>query len=448
MFLRGSSGRIQAVQATVADAPVEDRTVSPGAALPAPQRPRWQRSNGARLRRAASRSVQRGHRWVAIVTGLLLLIITLSGVMLLYAPDLQKLLHPSLYDATPAGRTISADRARIAALAAFPDLNVERVIKNRGIWAVRGELAKGERPQRDIHVDPGTGNVLGVADPRGGVLGVLTNLHTCALACDDYAGHWGAMAYPLTVLGNELSVGELLVGLIALVLLGLSLSGIVLWWPGIKRMARGFALRRRKGRYAVNYDLHKLAGMAAIPFLMMWAITGAGFQFTQVDAAWYALLPGSQPVEQPDFESKRIGGGSVSMAQAERIARDLVPGGRLSSVTLPEPGKKESAYTIRFSEGTDPAQYDSHHGDVRVGVDQYSGRAVITEGDPTVDRPVSQVLWESWDFPIHTGTPVNGALRTPWVMFGLAPLLLAVTGITTWQMRRRKRRAKAAMLAV
>jgi len=30
----------------------------------------------------------------------------------------------------------------------------------------------------------------------------------------------------------------------------------------------------------------------------------------------------------------------------------------------------------------------------------------------------------------------------------LSPLLLAVTGMTTWLLRRRKRRAKAAMLAV
>jgi len=391
---------------------------------------------------------RRAHRWLAIVTGLLLLIVTLSGVILLYAPDLQKLFHPSLYDATPAAQTISADRARTAAMMAFPGFTVDRVMKNRGIWAVRGELATGARPQREIHVDPGTGNVLGVADPRGGVLGVLTNLHTCALSCDDYAGYWGAMAYEVNVLGNDLRVGELLLGLIALVLLVLSLSGIVLWWPGIKRMARGFAVRRRKGRYAINYDVHKLAGMAAIPFLLMWAITGAGFEFKQVDQTWYALLPGGEPVEQQDFESKPTVGRSVSMSQAERIARDLVPSGRLSTVTLPEPGKTESAYTIRFSEGIDPRQYDAHRGDVRVSVDQYSGRAQITDGDPSVDRPVSQVLWEAWDFPIHTGTPVNGGLRTPWVLFGLPPLLLAITGMTTWLMRRRKRRTKLAKPAV
>jgi uncharacterized iron-regulated membrane protein len=434
--------------AVIVDAPVKDRASSPRSALPEGQRPTRQPSSRSALRRAASRWVRLGHRCLAIVTGLLLLMVTLSGVILLYAPDLQKLLHPSLYDATPATQTISAGGARAAAVAAFPGFIVDRVSKNRGVWTVRGDLATGERPQREIHVDPGTGNVLGVADPRGGVLGVLTNLHTCALACDDYAGYWGAMAYEANVLGNELQVGELLLGLIALVLLVLSLSGIVLWWPGIKRMARGFAVRRRKGRYAVNYDVHKVAGMVAIPFLLMWAITGAGFEFKQVDQAWYALLPGSEPVEQQDFESKPIADRAVSIAQAERIARDLVPSGRLSSVTLPDPDEKESVYTIRFSEGIDPAQYDSHRGDVRVGVDQYSGRAQITNGDPSVDRPLSEVLWESWDFPLHTGTPVNGALRTPWVLFGLAPLLLAVTGMTTWLMRRRKRRAKSAKRAV
>jgi uncharacterized iron-regulated membrane protein len=36
------------------------------------------------------------HRWAAMATGLLLLIVTLSSVILLYAADLQKLFHPSL----------------------------------------------------------------------------------------------------------------------------------------------------------------------------------------------------------------------------------------------------------------------------------------------------------------------------------------------------------------
>jgi hypothetical protein len=99
-------------------------------------------------------------------------------------------------------------------------------------------------------------------------------------------------------------------------------------------MARGFTFRRGKGAYAVNYDLHKLAGMAAIPFLLMWAVTGAGFEFKQIGDAWYAVLPGDRPAEYKALESKPLEKRSVTMAQAERIARNIVPTGRLSSVLV------------------------------------------------------------------------------------------------------------------
>jgi uncharacterized iron-regulated membrane protein len=431
------------VSASVIDAPVEDRATLPESAAPDRRRARRRLRRPGRWRRF----VARGHRWAAMVTGVFVLTVVLSGTALLYEPDLQKLLHPSLYDATPAAPTVSADRARAAALLEVPDFKVENVVKNRGVWEVSGQLAKGEGPYRQIHVDPATAAVLGIGNANGGVLGVLKNLHMCALTCEDYAGYWGAMAYKVKLLGNELMVGTLLLGLLGLVLLGLALSGVLLWWPGVKRMARAFVLRRRKGRYAVNYDLHKLAGMAAIPFLVMWAVTGAGFEFKQIDDAWYAVLPGSKPATYEALKSKPIEGRSVSMARAERIARAMVPSGRLSSVSVPDTETKDSAYSIWFSEATDPYQYASFRGDIEVGVDRYSARAKITYGDPSVDRPVSQSLWEFWNFPIHAGTPINGALRTPWLLFGLAPLLLAITGMTTWLMRRRKRRAKTPLPA-
>jgi uncharacterized iron-regulated membrane protein len=425
--------------ATATDAPAEERTVT----MPVATGRGRARSRRGRWRRAGWRFAQLGHRWVALASGVFLLMMVLSGVVLLYEPDLQKLLHPSLYAATPAERTISAEQARDAALTAFPAVKAENVIKNRGVWEVHAVLDRGKGAHREIHVDPGTGRVLGVGNAGGGALGVLKNLHMCALTCQDYAGYWGATAYKVKLFGNdELMVGTLLLGLLGLVLLGLAISGIVLWWPGIRRMARGFVFRRSKGAYAVNYDLHKLAGMAAIPFLLMWAVTGAGFEFKQLGDAWYAVLPGDRPAEYKALESKPLEERSVTMAQAERIARNIVPTGRLSSVSVPDPDTKESAYSVWFSEGTDPYTYGAWRGDVEVSVDRYSGRAKVTYGDPSVDRPVSQTLWEGWNFPIHAGTPFNGALRSPWVLFGLVPLLLAVTGVTTWLIRRRRRRAR------
>ena len=82
-----------------------------------------------------------------------------------------------------------------------------------------------------------------------------------------------------------------------------------MWWPGIKRLARGLRVRRRQGTYAFNYDLHNVVGLAAIPFLVMWGFTGAHFELKQVSELWYAVLPGS------------AGGGADGRVQAASRAR-------------------------------------------------------------------------------------------------------------------------------
>lgn len=46
---------------------------------------------------------------------------------------------------------------------------------------------------------------------------------------------------------------------------------------------------------------------------------------------------------------------------------------------------------------------------------------------------------------LHYGTAVNGYWRALWFVLGLAPLLLLITGVSTWLYRRRvKRRRRAA----
>jgi uncharacterized iron-regulated membrane protein len=51
----------------------------------------------------------------------------------------------------------------------------------------------------------------------------------------------------------------------AVMLLFLAATGLVVWWPGIRRLARGFRVRRGQGTYAFNHDLHNVIGLAAIP---------------------------------------------------------------------------------------------------------------------------------------------------------------------------------------
>ena len=56
----------------------------------------------------------------------------------------------------------------------------------------------------------------------------------------------------------------------------------------------------------------------------------------------------------------------------------------------------------------------------------------------------AEELWSDWNFPLHSGWALNSWVRIIWVVLGLVPLLLAVTGLSTWFFKRglRKRRKR------
>lgn len=366
-----------------------------------------------------------------------------SGIVLIWSPEIDVATNGHLYDATPTTEPITPEEAVAAVSAADPGFGPADVVWNRGVWEVYdADYA------RQAHVDPGTGEVLGVDTRYDGVMGFFANLHMCGLTCEEYPGHVPFLAKGVPLVGSwfvhaddePLTWGGLLLGLSGLVLLVLAVSGIVLWWPGIRRLSRGLAVRARKGRYAVNYDLHKVVGMAAIPFLLMWAVTGMGFEFRQVSQAWYAMLPGSEPAEAEPFTSTPVAGQSVGMSEAMAIAERTVPGSRAISVSVPDRSDATSAYSVWVADGIDPYAYGPWPGDVAVAVDRYSGDARVTAGGG--GRPFAQAVWEDWNFTVHAGTPVNGWWRGIWLLFALTPLLLAVTGVTTWVIRRGRRRRK------
>ena len=74
-------------------------------------------------------------------------------------------------------------------------------------------------------------------------------------------------------------------------------------------------------------------------------------------------------------------------------------------------------------------------------IDRYSGKATVTYPGQA-NPPLSAQLVDDWFYPMHAGTFVNGWWRVAWLVLGLTPVVLAVTGVTTWLIRRRKRRRK------
>jgi uncharacterized iron-regulated membrane protein len=407
---------------------------------PAPSAPARRGGTGRRARRRISirirRALQLLHRWIALAFGLLALVVVVSGVVVLFVPETERLAHPSHFEATPTADPISPEQAAAAAERAVPGMRAENVVRYAGVYDVY-RYGTADAEPLVVHVDPGTGRVLGESAYQDGVLGFVQNLHMCFLSCEGYPGYLAFLAQPSGAW--EVTWGAWILGSAGVVLLVLSLSGLWLWWPGVRNWARGFRVRRGQGAYKRDFDLHKVVGFATLPLVVMWAFTGAAWEFPVLERAWYAVMPGSQPPEHAEVQSRPGSGDGVSPTEAEQIARRLVPDGEPVSVSLP--AEDTEAYSVWLSRGIDVYEHGAFPGNVEVAVDRWSGRPTITY-DASRAGSVAE-LWEGWQWGLHTGTFASWEWRALlYVPFGLVPLLLAVTGLRTWLHRRRLRRMK------
>ena len=187
-------------------------------------------------------------------------------------------------------------------------------------------------------VDPGTGKILGFVGETPAWLQFMDNLHECFLSCEEYPGTIGVLVkeVPGTAWlgfdGAKVTWGGMVLGVFGLLLLYLSLTGIWLWFPRPKKWRSSMKVRWKRGRFARDTDLHKVAGMIGIPFMLMWAVTGAGYEFGFVEKGWYAVTPGAHR-EGDDTLSKKSKEPDITIDQAVASATALHPDARWSTST-------------------------------------------------------------------------------------------------------------------
>ena len=106
------------------------------------------------------------------------------------------------------------------------------------------------------------------------------------------------------------------------------------------------------------------------------------------------------------------------------------------------PADKKGVYTAWTTRGFSPWTREGGAGNVWVTADQYTGK-VLYEGTPEAGNVFDQ-LWSDWSFPLHTGDFGGTATRAVWVVIGVSPIALGITGITMYVIRRRKRAKRGA----
>lgn len=321
------------------------------------------------------------HHWLGLLLALPLGLVVLSGALLVFAPETERVLHPERRLADPAA----------------PGLPLGRLLEGRPGPPVRIRLPQGPGDPLEVWtgpgpsrvlIDPASGRILGREAPQRGFRSWLLDLHAHLLL--------GPAGQPVLVAGG--------LGLLALAASGLPILGQGRW----RRPAPWTASR-----------VHRLLGLLALPGLLLLALTGTALVLTKP----LARLAGQ---EAPP-KAFSAWDGTLDLDRALQLSDAALPGSRATLILFPRrPG---DPLTIRRRESRELHP----NGRSQVHLDPGTGEVLRVEA--ASQGPRGRRLL-NLAYPLHIGawggTP--GRLAT----LVVAALLCVLAGSGVWLSWRRK----------
>lgn len=229
-------------------------------------------------------------------------------------------------------------------------------------------------------------------------------------------------------------LGRTLVGFVAIFLLVSIGTGVFLWWPRSGKVRQAFLPVAGASRIRRQYQWHRLSGAYSVIVLSMLAFTGVYLAFpTYVISLVSVFSPVDEAHDESTVESHPASGQSaLSVEQAAGLAQSLFQDGRITYIGIPH--EPSDVYQITMHR---PGDVRASTGNSEVWLDQYSGAVLkvrdwrtFTAGDTFV----------AWLFPLHNGEAFG--LIGRWIVFvcGFVPLILYVTALRVWWLKRRAHR--------
>jgi len=200
------------------------------------------------------------HLWCGIGLGLYVLLISVTGSILVYRNELYRAATPDPIVVTASGPRLTDDQLKGTATRMYPGykvVNIRRPPNPDEAVSIYLEKRGGQLKtnHKNRLFNPYTGADLGDSVPLGiWAVSRLLSLH------DDLLGG---------------TTGRTVNGAGAVVVVVLALTGIVVWWPGIRTWRRSLSVPRGVGWQRVIWGLHGMIGFWGLGFILLFAVSGA-----------------------------------------------------------------------------------------------------------------------------------------------------------------------------
>jgi uncharacterized iron-regulated membrane protein len=340
------------------------------------------------------------HLWLGILLSLYITLIALSGALLVYHDALTRIVLPAGLHRWEPTHTASVPQVMAAAQARFPHSTVSYL-----------DTPKPQLPVFLLQLtDPSKKLFSAVADPQTG--------HVLLLPRD-----WVDVVYDFHVdLLLGLAHGVQWNGVGAAGLLLLAVTGVLLWWRGLRSWWRGLTVSLRHNWRRLNYDLHHAIGIWTLLLVSLWAISGVYFAW---DGPFARVVGAVSPLAGMQPPVPRVAPAAHTHASLQQVldtAQAASPHGRLSTLIGPSlvPGEDVYAYmNLRTPE-------DFAHADI-VRLDANTG-AILSVWHYGANHSAGD--WFLWALePLHFGTLWGPWVRALWCLCGLALAALSVSGV-------------------
>lgn len=354
-----------------------------------------------------------GHRWLGIISGLVVFVVSITGCMYVFEKECRELFQHKYYfvkeQHTPKKPLAEL---QLAVQAGYPK---EKITSIRFKETADAAYLFSTKSRKTISVNPYTAAIIGDRNTQNDFFNVVLRLHRNLL---------------LGKTGTQIIKWNVLIFFI------LCVSGLVIWWPKQKKFFRQ-AVKinfKTKNWKRLNWDLHSVLGFYALLLLMVISLTGIFWMFDSVrnGLKFVTRQPGSKKEEK--LKSALQAGTIFSLDQAYTRATAMYAGASEVVITPPQDSVAPLRVTMQYP-------YTIVRKQNIIYYDQYSGE-VMRENlykNYTAYDKISRS-----NYQLHTGDMPGLGIGTKIIYF-LASLIsasLPITGFLVWMGRKKKAKKK------
>jgi uncharacterized iron-regulated membrane protein len=353
------------------------------------------------------------HLWVGMVAALFLFALGLSGALLTFEDIIDPALNASAWYVKPQGTPLKLAQITQVMRQAFPRSSIEElVLPQKPDDTVKFIVQQSDGREVGIFVNPYTGEIVGRnSDQQFRPMLAIRQFHTHLLI--------------------QRRSGHMILTMAACCLLGLAVTGTVLWWP------RKILKLRGGPSHNVVFDLHQMLGLWSSACVLLFALTGIAIGFEDQVNRWAFAVSHMQPAPWPSPKLPPAGVPALSPDELLAKAESIAPGARPIVLDFGDSPNDPVLVIMKFPE--------DHLGRTHVILDRYT-RDVL-RFDNTRAMPMALKYARMWNGEIHTGDIFGWPTRILACFFSMAVATLAVTGPWIWWNRNRAQRSRATALA-